>query len=242
LKPDALVRKSVLSLRDTLPGLAQALEEGGVYIGRSAVGEFQGSVKNGTFRPRPLKPGDGSLMLSNPEARDAIARMLRKEGRESEIPAALEKFDAAPTNQRIEIAPGLEVIDWQTESIRPALEFGVPVPDAWALKTAYEFLACCMGGAIYTDSFQPYRDMLQSSPWDEIHATVERLRANQSGPVHGLLLEPNAPHAVVQVRLFRQVCYRVHFRRISVGGPRWIYSHNLAEPSETLAIIDPAGE
>jgi len=238
LKSDAMIRGSALELRPVLPGLVEALDEGGAYVGSSAIGEFQGTVKKGVFRPRPLRPGDGSLMLANPEAREAIVRMLKKEGRDAEIPAALERFDAARPNDRIEVAPGIQMIEWQTERIRPVLEVGAAVPDTWPLKTAYEFLAFCLGRAIYSDVFQPYREILRSGSWNGDAAGVERLQAEQLSPLHGLLLEPNAPHTVVQVRLFRRVCYRVHFRRIAATGPRVIYSQNLAEPSETLAILE----
>ncbi len=239
LKSDPQIRKAAPGLREALPGLLEAIENGAAYVGRSGYGEFLGSIKNGSFRPRPLKPGDGSLMLANPEAREAIVQMLKKQGRDSEIPAALERFDGAPVNERIEIASGIEIIEGQTEGIGPALEGGGSVPDAWPLKTAYEFLALCMGRAIYEPTFDPFRQVLRTGKWNEEAVTVERLQSEHLAPTHGLLLEKNDPHARVQVRLFRRICYRVHFRRIAVSGNRWLYHQDLAKPSEVIAIHEP---
>ena len=239
LKADPQVRKAALDLRETLPGLVEAIEDGNPYIGKSAYGEVEGTIKNGKFRARALKPGDGSLLLPNPGAREAIVQMLKKQGRDSEIPGALAKFDAAPVNERITVAPGIEIIDWQTETIRPALEGGSSVPDSWPLKTAYEFLACRMGGAICSPALEPCREVLRGGAWNEKAVVVERLQAEHVSPIHGLLLEDNAPHTRVQVRLFRRICYRVHFKQIAVSGPRMIYQQNLAEPSELFAVLEP---
>ncbi len=240
VKSDPHVRRAALQLKETLPELVETIEDGAAYVGKSGYGEFQGSVKAGAFRPHPLRPGDGSLMLATPEARDAIVQMLRKQGRDLEIPAALEKFDGAPANERIELAPGIEIIEWHTEGIRPALETGLGAPDTWALKTAYEFLACCIGSAIYSDALEPYRRMLRGGNWEDTAAAVERLQAGAVTPIHGLVLEDNAPHTRVQVRLFRQICFRVHFKRIALSGPRWIYQQHLAEPNELFAILEPS--
>jgi hypothetical protein len=239
LKADPDVRRAALDLKGTLPGLVEAIEEGNPYIGKSAYGEVQGTVKKGEFRARALSPGDGSLLLPNPGAREAIVQMLKKQGRESEIPGALAKFDAAPVNERITVAPGIEIIDWQTEAIRPAFKVGERVPDSWPLKTAYEFLACRMGGAIYSPALEPLREVLRGGAWNEKAVVIERLHAEHVSPIHGLLLEANAPYARVQVRLFRRVCYRVHFKEIAVSGPRVIYHQNLAEPSELFAVLEP---
>ena len=242
VKSDPRIRKAALELRHELPGLAEAIEDGAPYFGKTTLGEFQGRVKNGVFRSEPLIPGDGSLILATPLARDAIKQMLMKQGRGSEIPSAIERFDGAPPNERIEIAPGIQVIDWQTEQVRPALELGETIPDAWPLKVAYAFLACCVGGAIYSGDFEIYRRLLLGDPSAGDAVLVEHLVGEHLAPLHGLLLEPNAPHAIVQMRVFRRICYRVHFRRIAVGGPRLIYSHDLAQPAEEFAIIEHDGE
>src|SRR5690349_9795914 len=90
LKDDPQIRKAALDLSQELPGLAGSIEEGAAYMGKTAYGEVQGTVRNGEFRPRALRPSDGSLMLSTPEAREAIIGRLKKEGRAAEIPAAVE--------------------------------------------------------------------------------------------------------------------------------------------------------
>jgi hypothetical protein len=164
--------------------------------------------------------------------------MLKKDGLDSEIPTALEKFDGAPVNERIEIVPGLELIEWQTEGIRPDLRSGESVPNTWPLKTAYEFLACYMGGAIYSDAFEPCRQMLRGGDWNDSAVTVERLQADQTRPIHVLRLEENAPYTRVQVRLFRRVCYRVHFKRIAVSGPRMFYEQDLAQALEVRMVLE----
>jgi len=56
-----------------------------------------------------------------------------------------------------------------------------------------------------------------------------------STPFHGILFEGNNPYATVQVRLFGQFAFRVHFKTLSVDGPRFFYTHDLTADEEHVA-------
>jgi hypothetical protein len=62
---------------------------------------------------------------------------------------------------------------------------------------------------------------------------VERLHAPDANPFHGLVFEGNLPYAKVQVRLFGQLAFRVHFKRLAVHGPRGMYTHDLRSNEES---------
>jgi hypothetical protein len=144
------------------------------------------------------------------------------------IEKALAKFDQAPENERIKMAPDLEIIKWSLQKVEHDLS--KPLIDAvLPLKIAFEFLACHLGTAIYNDVQQlaEIRELLRSGDghYDSFH--VDRLNADEYQPYHGLYFEGNDPHARVQIVLFGWLGFRVHFYRLALGGPRLMYTHNI---------------
>lgn len=63
---------------------------------------------------------------------------------------------------------------------------------------------------------------------------VERLSSNKYEPIHGICFEGNDPYAKVQIRLFGWLAFRVHFLHLSVGGPRYVYTHRLDTGEELI--------
>lgn len=107
-------------------------------------------------------------------------------------------------------------------------------------KTAYEFLACHLSSAIYEEVKQlsKIRDSLIKCELNPNVIQVERLTSNKYEPFHGIYFEGNDPHAKVQVRLFGWLVFRVHFLELSVGGPRFIYTHQLDTNEEDVQVVD----
>ena len=57
-------------------------------------------------------------------------------------------------------------------------------------------------------------------------------------PSHGICFEGNNPYAKVQIKLFGWLAFRVHFLHLSVGRPRFAYTHKLDTDEERVDAID----
>lgn len=197
-------------------------------------GKSRGQIKNGEFVVRSGKLDDGSLIQPTPIAAKSIRRMLERDNHdEATITEALRIFAIAPENIQVALSDKIEVVKWSIEKIQPALD-GPLMNPVVPIKSAYEFLALHLNTAIYEDvpSLAATRSVLSGAELDERHLHVERLHAPEARPFHGLVFEGNNPYAIVQVRLFGQLAFRVHFKTLSVGGPRFVYTHDLTTNSE----------
>lgn len=167
--------------------------------------------------------------------------MLKREGLETEaIESAVTRFIAALDDVSLELCPGIEVVKWSVKGLKlsldgPMLNLLVPA------KSAYEFLALHVGAAIYEESppLLAIRRALKSGILEERAILAERLHAPEAKPFHGLVFEGNTPHAKVQVRIFGKLAFRVHFKWLSVAGPRCIYTHDLSANHESVAQLPP---
>ena len=237
-KEDPSIRLAAEHLKDQIPQVAARLREGQKYSAISKIGKIQGIIKKGLFHIRTRKKDDGSLIQSTKNARRNLSNILLKSANgESILVEALNKFDKAPNNQKVEIAPGLKVTKWRLDKLEPSLQgkmLDVLVP----LKIAFEFIACHVGQAIYNDMPQVNELKLALLRRDRSNKcyTAEYLRARNRGyaPFHGIALEANGPPAIVQLRLFGSLAYRVQFPYIAVEGSRYAYTHYLNTDQEGI--------
>ena len=160
-------RLAIEALRDQIPGFYRkyALQKQD-FIAKSEGGSAEGRyhrLPDGDFdfRVKGAKLPDGSLVQPTDDARSSLLTMLRKAGLDdSDIHQALQRFDAAPENQRVTIAPGFDIVKWTVTRIGPKLdgrlffvhlnEAGEEVPKGSGmvlLKIAYEYLALHLFGA-----------------------------------------------------------------------------------------------
>ena len=180
------------------------------------------------------KLSDGSLIQATPAAVKSIRSLLTREGLpDAKVAAALRSFEEAPENIKLILSPGIEAVKWSVTGLRPSLDgplLNLLVP----VKSAYEFLALHVGTAICQDtpSLSAIRKVLHETRLDTRHVEVERLHAQDAKPFHGLVFEGNIPYAKVQVRLFGQLAFRVHFKSLSVAGPGGMYTHELPSNQE----------
>lgn len=235
-KRDPAIVLAIRNFESTHPEQAQRVADGMDLIVHSEGGTSKARRRGSDLRVKAHQLPDGSLIQPTDEARKSVQRMLQKRG----IPpvpleGALRKFDAAPPDERVEIEPGLEIVKWSVTQVRPDLS-GNPVNPLLPLKIAFEFLACHLGAAIY-DSAPPLeaiRESLRSGVLDD-SIEIEFLRAERAQLLHGLLFERNDPYARVQIRLFGNLAYRVHFKKLAVGGTRFVYTHLLESNDEDIA-------
>lgn len=156
---------------------------------------------------------------------------------ETAIAEALRIFAVAPENTRVALSDTIEIVKWSIEKIQPALD-GPLMNPVVPIKSAYEFLALHLNTAIYEDvpPLAAIRNVLSGAELDERYLQVERLHAPGAKPFHGLVFEGNSPYAIVQMRLFGQLAFRVHFKTLSVGGPQFVYTHDLVTNSEHVEL------
>jgi hypothetical protein len=151
-------------------------------------------------------------------------------------------FDDAPEDRKLEIAPGLEIVKWSIQRLELDLSCAELMDTLIPAKTAYEFLACHIASAIYDGAPQlcEVRNCITSGLLNNDVILVERLSSNKYEPFHGICFEGNDPYAKVQIRLFGWLAFRVHFRRLSIQGPRFIYTHSLDTKVEDVRLIGEA--
>jgi hypothetical protein len=218
------------------PSESAALIDRSLVVAHGPGGSVPAMLQGGEVRVRPSQLDDGSLVQPTSAARRSIRRILEKQGvGPAPIEEALARFDSSQENTKISLAPDLEVVKWEITHTTPDVsgpEVHVLVP----VKTAFEFIACHVGAAIY-ETDKPLADIRSSLRSGVPHESirVERLRAVRTQPIHGILFEGNAPHAIVQIRLFGSVAFRVHFLNLSVSGPRFVYTHLLSSGEESIA-------
>jgi hypothetical protein len=237
VRADPTIRLLVSRLASKVPRLAEKLSEGQAYVSVGPGGKATGYLKDGEFVTQSRKLDDDSLIQQTPEAARSIRRMLERANYdEGSISESLQRLERAPENTRVTLAGGLEVVKWSIERIEPALG-GVLLSPMVPLKSAYEFLALHLNSAVYEEvpALAAARDALSGGPVDPTHLLVERLHAPTARPLHGIAFEGNSPYANVQVRLFGQLAFRVHFKTLSVGGSRFVYTHDLEANIEHVA-------
>jgi hypothetical protein len=154
------------------------------------------------------------------------------------VPAqqAVSRFDDAPDNKRVEIAPGIEAIKWRVDRLEIDLSHAQFMDPLIPTKIAFEFLACHVGPAVYDDvpQLSQIRSALRNKQMNTDVLLVERLTSNKYEPFHGIVFEGNDPYARVQVRLFGWLAFRVHFLHLAVSGPRYVYTQRLDSGEEAI--------
>lgn len=239
-RADPIVASAIKALEKLKPKLAATLMENQGVILDGQGGPRRGQIKNGVAQIRTEKLEDGSIITPSPLAKRHIEGLLRKDGHSpSMIEKALTAVNEAPLNQRISISPEIDVITWSSENFK--LDFGTmrimnPLVPA---KIAYEFLAGHLGNQIYDENvvLDDIRSMFSNGVVSENDVIVERLSANNNGVFHGICFEGNSPYAKILIRLFGTLAFRVSFKRMAVGGARFIYTHTIETGDENIRII-----
>jgi hypothetical protein len=239
VRSDPTIRLVINDLSAELPALSRALSERQPFFAHGPGGTTKGYVKDGEFVVAARTDPDGSLIQPTRDARRAIDTILRRDGYDAPLRAeALRRFDEAPENSRVEIAPNLEIVKWQVAHLTVPAD-GPLIAPIMPVKIAFEFLALHLGTVIYDDAppIAEARRVLRGGPLDPDWISVERLEANNARPFHGLVFEGNSPYAKVQIRLFGKLAFRVNFFRLSVGGSRAQYTHDLSSNREQISKV-----
>jgi len=240
-KSDPSVIMSAKIMADKFPLLASRLVESHPHIAYSDHGSTVGYFKGGDFRVKSKKLEDGSFVQPADIGRKTLLNLLSKSGyQDVTTQQVVSAFDDAPDNKLVEIAPGLEAIKWRIDRLEIDLNHAKLMDPLIPAKIAFEFLACHVGLAIYKDDLQllQIRSVFRNKEMNTDILFVERFTSNKYEPFHGIVFEGNDPYAKVQVRLFGWLAFRVHFLHLSIGGPRYVYTHRLDSGGEAIAETD----
>ena len=215
--------------------LAEKLYEGQPVLIHGSGGQEPGKIRKGEPRVNHRKeksaPGITSYIQPADTAMKSEKKWMEKEGiHENSIAKILRELGEAPNDRKVHLTPNLEVIKWSQETITLDLSNNETMSPLVPLKIAYEFLAWLVGTAIYNNiqALQELRAVLREGTERNPCFKVERLHAPEYKPFHGICFEGNDPHAQVQIRLFGHLAFRVHFLKLSVGGPRGVYWQSVA--------------
>ena len=111
-KHDPSILLAVRELRNELPLLHQRLIESHRHVSLGEAPCVRGFIRDrgvSGYRPNDVRAGHWFCRPRRPPMR--LGRCLHRQGSSaSNIDAALDRFDAMPTNRRTNIAPGLDVI------------------------------------------------------------------------------------------------------------------------------------
>lgn len=236
---DPTVRLLATKLESSFPHLANSFSDKQPFFSTGPGGKSRGQIKNGEFVVQSRKLNDGSLIQPTAVAAKSLRQMLKRDNHdEAGIAEALRIFEVAPENTKVALSDKIEVVKWSIEAIQPALD-GPFMNPIVPIKSAYEFLALHLGNTIYEDSppLATIREVLFGANLNERYVQVERLQAADTKPFHGIVFEGNNPYAVVQLRLFGQLAFRVHFKTLSIAGPRFAYTHDLTDNLEHVELV-----
>lgn len=240
-RADPIVASAVKTLEKLNANLAATLLENQKVILGGRDGPRRGQIKNGVAQIKTEKLDDGSIITPSPAAKPHIRRLLQRDGHSpSVIEGALTAVNEAPLNQRISISPEIDVITWSSENFKLDLGAMKPMNPLVPAKIAYEFLAGHLGDKIYDREvvLDDIRSMFFNGVISENDVIVERLYADNNRLFHGICFEGNSPNAKVLIRLFGTLAFRVSFKRLAVGGARFIYTHTIATGDENMRIME----
>lgn len=227
VRNDPKIRQLIEHLVIEQPHLADKFQNRLPYIGHSEQGEIHGYMRDGKFVPIEQKLDDGSLISSEDRSLYHVKNMSKRYDRVPLL-ATAEQLKCLSSGESVEAAPGILVTNWPLYSIKPDLD-GLEINPILPAKIAFEFLALHCGNEIYVNPPQlaSIRHQLIEGKLSEDEIRVQCLEAQNCRLFHGIAFEGNNPGAQVQIRLFGSLAFRVKFNRLSIGGTRYGYTHDL---------------
>ena len=138
-----------------------------------------------------------------------------------------------------------KVIDAQGELL-PDLSAGETLTSLVSLKIAYEFAVLSFGTPMLADDNPALREirraLIEGDEGAPVYMVEEKFARDRTPRAfHGIAFEGNDPHAVIQVRLFGYLAYRVHFPNLAIQKAPFGYTHTLKDAQERLDPRDALG-
>jgi hypothetical protein len=119
----------------------------------------------------------------------------------------------------------------------PDISKGETLTPLIGLKVAYQFAVLSFGSPMLANDNPALREIRRAliegdreAPVFSVQDMITKDRAPH--PFHGIAFEGNDPHAVIQVRLFGSLAYRVHFPNLALQREPFRYTHTLDDAKE----------
>jgi hypothetical protein len=241
-KSDPAIRRAIHRLKDKLPDLFAEIEEGQPYILESGGRNLPGVFRKGRVVPL-TREVDGDLWVSADNAEQSVKKKLRKAGLSpNEVEDAWKRYVAAPESTPVDLGGGLAAMSHPTYILGPDLSQGEALTPLVSLKIAYEFAVLSFGAVMLGDNpalNEVRRALLEgdaASPVFNVEPKITRDR--KAEPFHGIAFEGNKPHAVIQVRLFGLLAYRVNLPNLGIHHKAFGYRLDLDTGEEGCAYRD----
>jgi hypothetical protein len=233
LKAEPGVRYATEILGGQLGDLATRIRARAPFVSTDDGRRIRAIRRDDGYRIQDSVQDDGSLVKDPKRAESDIRTSLSKRGATpNQIAGALRRVGDAPIGELVDLGFGMSARRGGTSSFAPDLAGGNLVRNECFLAIGYRFLALAVGSAIYHPSLNGVRQALlgngPGSGW-----RVEWLHVRRPHePWHGLAVKQLEPHVVVQVRLFAQLAWEVHFEIIRAPAPstRLQYVLELSSP------------
>ncbi len=241
-KTDPAIRLAIHKLRNVLPDLFGDIEEGQPYIVESGGKRLPAMFRGGEIRAL-TRTVDGDLWAAPDQAEAAVGGKLKRAGLSAdEIDAAWTRYSEGPESTPIELGAGLHAASHPTRLVGPDLGKGETLGKLVALKIAYEFAALHFG-AVMLDDTPPLNEIRralregdETSPVFQVEYKMTTDRKTEA--FHGIAFEGNLPHAVMQVRLFGLLAYRVRFPTLRIEHKPFGLHQDLCTGDQVTAYRD----
>ncbi len=241
-RTDPAIRVAIYNLRYKLPRLFAKIEEGQPYLLKSGKKKLPGVFRDDKVSALTRKV-DGDLWASPKDTEGSVRTRLRRSGlAPMEIEAALARYRSAPDDAPVDLGGGFSAASRPTYVLGPDLTGGESLAPLTSLKIAYEF-AVLSFGAVMLDDHPPLNEIRRALLMGDGDSSTFRVEAltttdRKAEPFHGIAFEGNKPHAVVQVRLFGLLAYRVHLRNLAIDSKPFGYRHDIDTGQESCAYRD----
>ncbi|MCY4388244.1 MAG: HNH endonuclease [Desulfurellaceae bacterium] len=245
VKKDPRIRFAVDNLESDISKLAYKFREGQNVLLHGSSWTEPGKVHKGIPQVTSRKTEDGALIQSPDESYKSNEKILRKNGiNEDTIQEGLRRLYEAKENEIVELAPGRIAVKRRVEQVEPDPRGSKLLTPLFPLKIGYEFLALLLGTAIYKQdpALDRLRVALRQGLENHPSFHVESLNASEYKPFHGIGFVGNNPHAVVLIRLFGWLAFRVHFHRLTINHPSISYLHRLDTNQEDIQATNQSAD
>lgn len=188
--------------------------------------------------------GDDSIVLDSKHDIINIRKLLKKEGlTESEINRVIHALEQE-NNVEIEPSGYIKIIKDSVTNWYPCLQSSY-LDNRFPVLLAYEYLSLVLGHLIYNDNLNFIREFIIKEQKSK-DILVERLQGYHYGPWHILYPEFFKEETVINIRFFERICFRVHFKRMSIKdhpdivliedlkGKRTLFANSLKEVRENI--------
>jgi hypothetical protein len=234
-KCDPAIRRAIAALQTELPSLHASIEKQQSHLISTNAGQISGRYRDEQVVHGVTKLADGSLLVPDHTTKCHLIKMLeRKSSGDSEIAAALKKYDSAPFELAVPVSDDITIIKREASHVEPDLTNSKPIDPLVVLKIAYEFSVLVMGAEILERRFNEIRRCLKEGDSSSEAFKVETLEADKFDTFHGIAFEENKPHSTIQVRLFGKLAYRVHLLGIGFSLNPITYTQDLKTGEDGL--------